>query len=53
MANQPPNMVVKPIGIVRSKVKQKTKPDYDWQKVVSEIVIDMLSIRSEKDYHPV
>jgi len=40
MANQPPNMVVKPIGIVRSKVKQKTKPDYDWQKVVSEIVID-------------
>jgi tRNA-Thr(GGU) m(6)t(6)A37 methyltransferase TsaA len=40
MASQLPNMVVKPIGIVRSNIKQKTKPEYDWRRIGSQIVID-------------
>ncbi|HUU64878.1 MAG TPA: tRNA (N6-threonylcarbamoyladenosine(37)-N6)-methyltransferase TrmO [Dehalococcoidales bacterium] len=31
---------LKPIGIVRNKVRQPPKPPYDWNKVVSEIEID-------------
>jgi tRNA-Thr(GGU) m(6)t(6)A37 methyltransferase TsaA len=40
MTGKPSEITIKPIGIVRSKVKQKPKPEYNWQEVVSEIVID-------------
>ena len=40
MAGQLSDITIKPIGIVRSKVKQKPKPEYNWQELVSEIVID-------------
>jgi len=40
MASQLSDITIKPIGIVRSKVKQKQKPEYNWQEIVSEIVVD-------------
>ncbi len=40
MASQLPNMVVKPIGIVKSKIKKTPKPEYDWRGVASQIVVD-------------
>jgi len=40
MASQLWDITIKPIGIVRSKVKQKPKPEYNWQEIISEIVID-------------
>ncbi|MFC1874972.1 tRNA (N6-threonylcarbamoyladenosine(37)-N6)-methyltransferase TrmO [Chloroflexota bacterium] len=40
MAAQLSEMTIRPIGIVRSQVRQKQKPDYNWQEIVSEIVID-------------
>jgi tRNA-Thr(GGU) m(6)t(6)A37 methyltransferase TsaA len=40
MAKDLPDMTLKPIGFVRNQVKQTPKPGYDWQRVVSEIVVD-------------
>ncbi len=40
MAAHPSEMTIKPIGIVRSQVRQKRKPGYKWQEIVSEVVID-------------
>ena len=40
MANELPGMNLKAIGIVRNEVNQVTTGGYDWQDVVSEIVID-------------
>ena len=40
MANELPHMTLKAIGVVRNKVNQAPKPGYDWQKIVSEIVVD-------------
>lgn len=39
MAHKLPQMTVKPIGIVRSKIERTPKPEYDWHGVVSEIVV--------------
>ena len=40
MADKQPGMTLITIGIVRSEVKQKQKPSFNWRQVVSEIVID-------------
>ena len=40
MADKQPGMPLIAIGIVRSEVKQKQKPSFNWRQVVSEIVID-------------
>ena len=40
MANELPAMLLKAIGIVRNEIKQKPPVGYEWEKVVSEIVID-------------
>lgn len=40
MADKQPGMPLIAIGIVRSEVKQKQKPSFNWWQVVSEIVID-------------
>ena len=40
MTGELPAISLKPIGIVRNKVRQPPKPPYDWDKVVSEIEID-------------
>ena len=40
MVAQPLEMTVRPIGVVRSRVRQKQKPGYNWEEVVSEVVID-------------
>lgn len=40
MSAQPSKLVIEPIGVVSSPVKQKQKPGYKWQEVVSEILID-------------
>ncbi len=40
MAGEMPGMTLKPIGTVRSPVKQPPGPNYDWQSVISEIEID-------------
>jgi tRNA-Thr(GGU) m(6)t(6)A37 methyltransferase TsaA len=34
------DITLNPIGIVRNKVKQKPEAGYDWQKILSEIVVD-------------
>ena len=34
------NMTVKPIGVVRSEVKEKQEPGFDWWKIESEIRVD-------------
>jgi tRNA-Thr(GGU) m(6)t(6)A37 methyltransferase TsaA len=40
MTGELPTISLKPIGIVRNKVRQPPKPPYDLDKVVSEIEID-------------
>ena len=40
MTSQLSNMVVRPIGIVRSEFKKTPKSEYDWRGVVSQIVVD-------------
>jgi len=35
-----PNMTLKAIGIVRNAVKQKLELGFNWQEIVSEIVVD-------------
>jgi len=40
MASELPNMTLKAIGIVRNKVRQPQKSEYDWQGIISEIVVD-------------
>lgn len=40
MTDKLPGITLNPIGFVRNKVGQKPKPGYDWQKVVSDIVVD-------------
>lgn len=40
MASQLPHMTIKAIGIVRSKIKQTPKPEYDWRGIASQIVVD-------------
>ena len=40
MADKQPGMPLIAIGIVRSEVKQKQKPSFNWWQVVSEIVVD-------------
>jgi tRNA-Thr(GGU) m(6)t(6)A37 methyltransferase TsaA len=40
MNSQPAEMTIRPIGIVRSPVKQRQHPGYAWQQVEAEIVID-------------
>ncbi|MFC2066127.1 tRNA (N6-threonylcarbamoyladenosine(37)-N6)-methyltransferase TrmO [Chloroflexota bacterium] len=40
MVNELPSMTLRAIGIVRNAVKQPPEPGYNWQDVVSEILID-------------
>jgi tRNA-Thr(GGU) m(6)t(6)A37 methyltransferase TsaA len=41
MVDKLPSIILKPIGFVRSEVKEAVSPDScDWSKIVSEIVID-------------
>ena len=40
MARELPSISLKTIGIVRNKVRQPPKPEYDWRGVVSEIVAE-------------
>jgi tRNA-Thr(GGU) m(6)t(6)A37 methyltransferase TsaA len=40
MTGELPAISLKPIGIVRTEVRQPPKPPYDWNEVVSEIEID-------------
>ena len=40
MAGRLSDITIRPIGIIRSKVKQKQQSDYNWQEIVSEVVID-------------
>lgn len=40
MADELSTISLKAIGIVRNKVKQPPHPDYDWQGVISEIVVN-------------
>ena len=40
MVNESPNMTLKAIGTVRNAVTQAPGPDYHWDDVISEIVID-------------
>ncbi len=40
MGNKMPGMTLKAIGIVRNAVKQAPGPGYNWQGIVSEIVVD-------------
>ena len=40
MNNEPPDMTLKPIGTVRNEVRQPQKPGYEWEKVVSNLVIN-------------
>ena len=40
MAGRLSDITIRPIGIVRSRVKQKQQSDYNWQGIVSEVVID-------------
>ena len=40
MTNQLPEITLKPIGIVKNNVKQRPGHGYNWQEVVSEIVVD-------------
>ena len=40
MVNEPRSMNLKAIGHVRNEVKQPPEPDFDWQTVVSDIVVD-------------
>lgn len=40
MAGRLSELTIRPIGIVRSRVKEKQTSDYNWQEVVSEVVVD-------------
>jgi len=40
MTNQLPEITLKPIGIVKNNIKQRPGHGYNWQEVVSEIVVD-------------
>ena len=40
MADELSSMNLEAIGIVRNGIKQPMKPGYDWERVVSDIVID-------------
>ena len=40
MVDEFPSMTLKAIGIVRNEIKQQQKFGFDWQEVVSDIVID-------------
>ena len=40
MAKELPDMALKPIGVVRNKIKQTPKPGYDWRGIISDIVVD-------------
>ncbi len=40
MTSELPNMNLKAVGIVRNKVKQAPGPGYNWQEIVSEIVVE-------------
>ena len=40
MANKPPGMALKAIGVVRNEVKQKPARGFNWREVVSQISID-------------
>lgn len=40
MDGQSPEMTVKPIGFVGSKVKSKPEPAYDWHEEISQIKVD-------------
>ena len=39
MANEPSEIVLRPIGTVRNSVKQAPGAGYEWEKVISEIVV--------------
>ena len=34
------SMTLRPIGVVRSPVKERQKPSFDWWRVTSEIILD-------------
>ncbi len=40
MADELPVITLKAIGVVRNEIKQKPPAGYEWEKVVSEIVVD-------------
>ena len=40
MANKPPGMTLKAIGVVRNEIKQKPARGFNWREVVSQIIID-------------
>ncbi len=40
MANEAPAITLKVIGVVRNNVKRSPSHEFDWRKVVSEIVVD-------------
>ena len=40
MADQLSEMTIRPIGVVRSRVREKQKPGFKWEEVSSEIIID-------------
>ncbi|GAJ11298.1 unnamed protein product [marine sediment metagenome] len=40
MADRSTQIMIKPIGWVKSRVKETPKPGYDWRAVASEIVVD-------------
>jgi tRNA-Thr(GGU) m(6)t(6)A37 methyltransferase TsaA len=40
LSDEPNQISVKPIGIVRNEVKSPTPPGYNWDKIVSEVVIE-------------
>jgi tRNA-Thr(GGU) m(6)t(6)A37 methyltransferase TsaA len=40
MVSELPSMTLKAIGIVRNEVKQPPGSGYDWEKIISDIVVD-------------
>lgn len=40
MTDQPLEMTIKPVGIVSSPMRQKQKPGFRWDEVVSEVIMD-------------
>ena len=40
MAEELPSISLRTIGVVRNKVRQPPKPEYDWREVVSEIMVE-------------
>ena len=39
MTGELPTITLKAIGVIRNEIKQPPKHDYDWRKVVSDIVV--------------